>query len=394
MNAILKIAAVILLVGASVPVAQAQARASKWPIQVHGFASQGFAVSGNNNYLTMRTSEGSFAMTDGGINATARITRNLRVGAQLYVRNIGTLGEWRPIIDWAVADYKAKDWLVFRGGKVKTVFGLYNDSQDMEALHTWAILPQSIYSLDLRSSTIAHMGGDVAGEIALPENMGSLSYTVFSGRRSDDKWGGYRNVTLQNGVRMDTVRGWMAGGDLRWTKVNPGITVGFSRLEMPFQGIGKLTAFPLPVTFDVHAKAYIFYADYMRGNLHLNAEYSRGSGLAKITGVPGTPEVSEPLLGWYVSAAYRVSSHLELGTYHSRYISNVDKGWDDPANHIYDQVITARFDINRYWSVKAEGHFIDGYGSVYSARGFYLGQNPNGFTRKTNMFVLRTGYTF
>ena len=394
MYSIVRTVALLMVAVAGIPPLQAQSGFRKWPVQIHGFASQGFAKSDNNNYLTMPTSSGSFEFTDGGINATAQVTKKLRLGAQFYVRNIGTLGNWRPHIDWAVADYKVNDWFGLRGGKVKTVYGLYNDSQDMEFLHTWAILPQSIYSLDLRSSTIVHTGGDVTGEIPLPERLGSISYTVYAGRRSDEKFGGYRNVTLQNGVLMDTVAGWMAGGDLRWSKVKPGLTLGVSRLEMPFQGVGKLTALNLPVTFNVHAKSYILYADYLRGNLHLNAEYSRGTGPARVTGVPGLSEVDQPLLGWYASLAYRVSSHLELGTYHSRHISNTDQAWEDPANHIYDQVFTARFDINRYWSVKAEGHFMDGYGSIYSARGFYLSQNPGGYSRKTNMFVLRTGYTF
>ena len=34
-------------------------------VQVHSFASQGFAYSNQNNYLTMNTSQGSFAFTDG-----------------------------------------------------------------------------------------------------------------------------------------------------------------------------------------------------------------------------------------------------------------------------------------------------------------------------------------
>src|SRR5438093_12557180 len=85
-------------------------------------------------YLTMRTSEGSLAFTDGGVNISASITDKLRVGAQLYVRNIGTLGQWHPVLDWASADYKFKAWFGVRAGRVKTTLGLYTDTQDMELL--------------------------------------------------------------------------------------------------------------------------------------------------------------------------------------------------------------------------------------------------------------------
>ncbi|HYI92064.1 MAG TPA: hypothetical protein VEX68_00840 [Bryobacteraceae bacterium] len=51
-------------------------------------------------------------------------------------------------------------------------------------------------------------------------------------------------------------------------------------------------------------------------------------------------------------------------------------------------------EITKSWNIKAEGHFMDGYGDFYSARGFYLRSNPTGLKEKTNMFVLRTGFSF
>ena len=35
-------------------------------VQVHSFASQGFSYSNDNNYLSIKTSEGNFAFTDFG----------------------------------------------------------------------------------------------------------------------------------------------------------------------------------------------------------------------------------------------------------------------------------------------------------------------------------------
>jgi len=35
-------------------------------VQIHSFASQGFAYSNQNNYLTLKTSDGSGAFTDSG----------------------------------------------------------------------------------------------------------------------------------------------------------------------------------------------------------------------------------------------------------------------------------------------------------------------------------------
>src|SRR5215831_13404034 len=79
-------------------------------VQVHSFASQGFAYSNQNNFLTMPTSEGTAAFTDYGMNMSTQLTDKLRVGAQMYGRNIGRLGNWYPTLDWAMVDYRFKDW--------------------------------------------------------------------------------------------------------------------------------------------------------------------------------------------------------------------------------------------------------------------------------------------
>jgi hypothetical protein len=99
--------------------------------------------------------------------------------------------------------------------------------------------------------------------------------------------------------------------------------------------------------------------------------------------------------GLFVSAAYRVRKWLELGAYNSRYyVLHPTNPTNPDTNHIFDQVATARFDINRVWNFKAEAHFINGYGDVYSAHGFYSRDNPDGLKPTTNMLVLRTGLTF
>ena len=93
--------------------------------------------------------------------------------------------------------------------------------------------------------------------------------------------------------------------------------------------------------------------------------------------------------GWYVSGTYRVMKRLDLGSYYSHYsITDVpiagplapftpsDTDTSLPANHIYDKVVTARIDLKKYWSVKAEGHFMDGYaGSVFPQRVLPSGQS-------------------
>ena len=207
------------------------------PVQIHSFMSQGFGYSNDNNYLTMKTSRGSFAMTDMGANVSMQLSDRFRVGAQVYSRNIGNLGEWHPQLDWAVADYRFKDWFGIRGGVVKTVFGLENDTQDMEFLHTNALLPQSVYSTDLRDALLRHRGGDVYGEIPL-KRLGSLSYTAFAGQRQDNRYGGYPYLLSGTGGHISSYGGLQVGADLRWNTPLQGLLVGASHMGADVEGKG------------------------------------------------------------------------------------------------------------------------------------------------------------
>ena len=54
----------------------------------------------------MHSNRGSGAFTDFGFNVSTAISDKLRIGAQVYDRNLGNLGEWHPSLDWAVADYR------------------------------------------------------------------------------------------------------------------------------------------------------------------------------------------------------------------------------------------------------------------------------------------------
>ena len=67
-------------------------------VQLHGFASQGFVYTDQNNWLTLHSSQGSGAFTDFGANASMQVTDKFRVGAQVYDRNLGTWESGIPLL--------------------------------------------------------------------------------------------------------------------------------------------------------------------------------------------------------------------------------------------------------------------------------------------------------
>jgi hypothetical protein len=381
-------------------------------VQIHGFASQGFIYTNDNNWLTMNTSQGSGAFTEFGVNVSSSVTDKLRVGAQLYDRNLGRLGQYHPSLDWAVADYRFKSWFGVRGGKVKTTLGLYNDTQDLDFLRPFALLPQSVYPTDLRDATIAHLGGDVYGSIFLKHRLGDLSYTVYAGHRSDSIYSGYPYLLSQFGTLFKSFGGLQYGADIRWNTPVKGLLIGASRMDQDTTGKGSSVNQVDPasgrIPYSEHSKAdwtNQFYGEYTHGKLRIDSEYRRYVRDQMIFG--GTSENPDDVRGWYVSGAYRIAKRFELGSYYSRYtITSIIEGvlasegfpsqtdTSLPANHIYDKVITGRVDLKNFWNVKVEGHFMNGYGSSTYPDGFYPQVNPHGFAPNTNALVIKTSFNF
>ena len=211
--------------------------------------------------------------------------------------------------------------------------------------------------------------------------------------------------------------GLQYGVDLRWSTPVKGLLVGASRMNEDITGTGSAITLPNPGAgglpypgtspYSEHSKAdwtNQFYGRYTLGKLRIDSEYRRylrdqiiySGALKNVTDVRGC----------YVSGAYRVMKRLALGSYYSRYtITNISGGHPGgggspptdtslPGNHIYDKVVTARVDFNKFWNLKVEGHFMNGYGASTYPDGFYLQVNPQGFQPNTNALVIKTGINF
>jgi len=380
-------------------------------VQAHGFFSQGFVDTNQNNWLTMGTNGGSFAMTEGGINLSSQLTDKFRVGAQVYDRDFGQLGKWHPELDWAVADYRFKPWFGVRGGKIKTTLGLFNDTQDMDFLHTFALLPQSVYPTDMRDDTLSHTGGDVYGTVGLPIRLGSLSYTGYAGGTQKSIYGGYPYLLQVHGIYINKSGGLTWGGDLRWNTPLKGLLAGASYNDSDLRNTGTLNPSVALGGPDVSVPYWEasrrqftqqFYGEYVLGNLRIDSEYRRF--WRDFTIFNGQFEATINPNSWYTSVAYRVSKRLELGAYYSHFaiywIVTVPGQIEAPSvsspdRHLYDKVVTARVDVTRNVYVKVEGHFMDGYGGdAMYPDGFYWQVNPQGIKPNTNGLIVRTGYNF
>ncbi len=351
-------------------------------VDIHGFASQGYLYSTKNNYLAM-SQDGSVEFNEFGLNFATDITPDLRLGMQIFARDLGDLGNDEATIDWANADYHASDWIGVRIGKVKLPMGLYNESREIDLARTSVLLPQSVYTEGFRDAISSFIGIDLYGRLPAGP-IGSFDYQLYGGGNSLADDGSVVQafeepaattfpVLSQSFDYTDSTVKYLYGGQLLWNTPLPGLRLGASVFAFSFSLEGTSTlsvdnGSPTPSTVILPAKAEVpnlvvatASIEYTWHDLVLASEYLRLDSDIAIDVGGTTTNSALNWDGWYLSAAYRFTPWLELGASFSHYVS--DRGdWSrsDPRSHQEDAALSARFDVNQNWLIKLEAHGMQG----------------------------------
>jgi len=328
-------------------------------LQIHGFASQGFLLTSANEYLA-QSSRGSFEFSEVGLNLTLPATDRLTLGLQVFSRKLGPIGDYRGVLDWYYLDYHWRDWLGIRAGRVKLPFGLYNDSSDVDSARTAVLLPQSIYPAQNRDFLLAQTGVELYGYTGLG-HAGGLDYRLYAGTI-------FLDVRPQPGspfTVLDLNVPYVAGGRLLWLPIDGlrlGASLQFLRLETDLLTPPATGS----VAVKIPATLWVASAEYLVRDFLFAAEYSRWLVQTESSNPSVFPESSTTSERAYLSGSYRVNPWLQAGAYYSRLIPNVDRRtWPDGVQH--DFALTLRFDVNPYWLIKAEGHFLRGTAGLSSS---------------------------
>lgn len=366
-----------------------------FPVEVHGFVSQGFILSSGSNYLT-RSKRGSFEFTEVGVNFTSTITDELSVGMQLFSRDLGPIGNYRPQFDWFYLDYRLRDWLGIRAGRTKLPVGLYNDTSDIDAARVPVLLPQSIYPTTNRDFLLAQTGGELYGYVPLGP-LGAFDYRLYGGTIFIDQTSlaspgatvtkiDVPYVVGARGMWVTPVEGLRIGGSIQALRVDLDYQLGpaiISQLEMAGRvpaGFNGVFRYNLPVRLGVGS------IEYAAHDLLLAAELARWRTEYE-TRPMIVPDGHITDTRWYVMASYHVTPWFAPGAYYAvrRDGSN---GPERRNNYQHDIAVTTRYDITENWLVKLEGHFKRGTLDVSPA----LNYNQPNLTaqRDWGVFLIKT----
>lgn len=392
-------------------------------VDIHGFITQGYLVTDENNFMADTEGNGSFQYSEAGVNFASDVSERLRLGVQFIARDLGKMGNKEVSIDWAVADYSVNDWLNFRAGKGKLSHGLYNYERDVDMLRASVLLPQSVYTEGWRDSVNAINGISAYGYLPMGP-VGNLTYHVDLGNTSVKSDGGEirqleDTMPKALGVEVsDADTKTTLGGQLAWDTIFgiDGLRIAASgfNFEMdascevingldgyiypphsvvtPTENVNPVDTFPIkvPTIFNLKLMSTVGSLEFARGNFVFAAEYMNNNYEMTLPianrvemGIPnekvdGKIYKKFDAIGYYGSVSYRFTDWLELGTYYSEYYRDKDDKDGDKAlaaglvdqkyaMYLKDLCLSARFDITPNWIFKLEGHLMEGTALLYSS---------------------------
>ena len=415
-------------------------------LNIHGFLSQGFMKSSDNNFLG-NTSEGTLEFNEIGLNMSYEVFDDLRVGAQLLSRDLGREGNNAVFIDWAFADYSFQDWLGIRAGKIKMPLGLYNEYRDLDIARTNIFLPQGSYIESWRESFTALTGVGLYGSFDGSDfYLGELNYQFQAGVIDLDKDSGL-NWTIEDELNADLTKyeitpsyvaslvwetpldGLKLGAsfwnteEIKGTGKTPNNSVWRNRSIGAAQDIAAMASLPNPTTYDEalnifnlsgidlnlvnipmvqkisDIKASWFSVEYTWEDLIVAYERYRldshgtttspGWGAALSPDMEQIAEFETVLGGYYFSLGYQINEQFAASTYHSEFYIDVDNN-SSSTGRLIDTAFSLRYDYDSNWTIKGEMHKMNGTAVMYDADQV----DPNNLETNWYLFASKLTYNF
>lgn len=379
-------------------------------ISTHGYISQGYMKSDDNNFLA-NTEDGTFEFTELGFNVSREFEK-IRIALQVLSRDLGEFGNNEVKLDWALGEYYFKDYLGLRIGKIKMPMGLYNQGRDVDMLRVPVLLPSSIYDEGSRDIYNTVQGAELYGIYNL-SFIGELDYEIFYGSTDvnvDSIYIRGKEEAVAQGVPGSTATinsvdaEYTTGGALRISPFLEGLRLGFSYYLAEADLESTITSEFLPggsASLDMHLKfkTMVSSIEYTWNNLTLAAEYclNKISSTSALVGIGPLPDTTTKTLGWYIQANYRFTEKFSMGIYYSEfYPEKRDKDGDDqvaignPDFYAWQKEIvpTIRFDLSDHFVVKGEVHFVDGAAQVYAYN------NPDAREEDWTLYALKATFSF
>ena len=380
--------------------------ASSWAFELDDIMFSGelsltAAYSTGFIFYTKETDELELNRIELTYNGIYQFDNGVRVGAQVYAYDHDGISDVQ--LDWANITYQFAPEFGISLGRNKLANGLFNDAQDLDSTRVFAHLPFGVYNLNFRPFTSGYNGIGAFGIFDLGA-AGSLEYKVGGGWLPNVGRNSHiLSRQLSGGVtyidEWDIV-GFNYGAWLAWNTPIDGLKIGGSFFRYPDNDLNGRYAFSNEITgadlnnaaavgglfgarlglsvqplvawdqifagngvrfTDIDLTIHYIFAQYVRGDLTLNAEFKRRAapGLRSddIGFISGPDDVRRDE-SYYIQADYQFTDRFAAGInysyYDDDYLSDLDR------DIVHDYAVAVRYEPIYGLFLKAELHYING----------------------------------
>ena len=142
--------------------------------QVHGFVSQAYITTSDNNFWGETSGSENFDFRELGLNMSIQPTSDIHLAGQVLARHAGNLDNGDFRLDYILADYSILSNQTqnfgIRIGRILNPLGLYNETRDIAFTRPGILLPQSIYFDRTRDLAFSSDGVQLYGEYRVSNN--------------------------------------------------------------------------------------------------------------------------------------------------------------------------------------------------------------------------------
>jgi hypothetical protein len=365
-------------------------------IQIHGFLTQGFFHSSDNNVYGQSDDGISPGLTEIGLNVNYQPLDRLRFAAQGLYRRAGDVDRGSVRLDYGLADLTLFEYdsgkVGIRGGRIKNPFGLYNETRDVAFTHPTILLPQGIYFDRSRSLMLSADGGSFYAEQRT--GFGDFSFKFNVGMLSNDL-----NEIKTVLLGKQNVHGAFETKPAIATQLSYELNGGeyvfaISYMDMEFD-FNPDPGEPLSKSTS-HIQPLLFSAQYNGEKFTLTSEYEyRWNNFGRFA-EQGGKFISE---SWYLEGSYRILPELQATVRYDAF--SMDASDRDGNNAValkfprhvafaQDWVAGLRWDITSSWMVRADYHRVHGTAWLPWADN----PEPNKTTQDWNLYAVQLSFKF
>ena len=308
----------------------ANATTSDDEYQIHGFASQAYISTTDNNFFGETSANDNFGFTELGLNALVRPTPNFHIAGQVLLRRAGESDDGKIRLDYGLADYtfisNPTKRLGMRAGRLLNPLGFYNETRDVALTRPSILLPQSIYFDRARDLALSSDGIQVYGEHRGPHNEIFWQLGVANPRVDNPEIELALLADLPGRLESDT----SYLGRLLWERDGGRLRVSLSAIQANI----KYASSGQPLPFDLSSGTIVFEPtvlsiQYNTEYWSLTSEYALRHFDYKDFG-PGLADMNFTGESYYVQGSYRFASKWDTFLrYDAAYTDKKDRDGSD-----------------------------------------------------------------